>query len=315
MVQISVAPLQERDVPAADRIMRVAFGTFIGLPDPTRFGEDSDFVRTRWRADPTAAFAATVNDEIVGSNFATSWGSVGFFGPLTIRPDYWDRGGGKQLMEPVLRCFEIWETRIAGLYTFPHSQKHVGLYQRFGFWPRFLTAVMARTVGPATLTGRPARFSELREADRESMLRECGQVSGSVCDGLDVSREIRAVADQRLGDTLLLDGKGGTLAGFAICHAGPGTEAGSGACYVKFGVVRSGHTAPVDFARLVDACESFASERGATRLVAGVNLARREAYRLMLERGFRTEIQGVAMHKPDEPGYNRAGVYLIDDWR
>jgi hypothetical protein len=35
----------------------------------------------------------------------------------------------------------------------------------------------------------------------------------------------------------------------------------------------------------------------------------------MLKRGFRTTIQGVAMQRPNEPGYNRADVYLIDDWR
>ncbi len=32
-------------------------------------------------------------------------------------------------------------------------------------------------------------------------------------------------------------------------------------------------------------------------------------------RGFRTEFQGVAMHHPNEEGYSRPGVYVIDDWR
>jgi hypothetical protein len=36
---------------------------------------------------------------------------------------------------------------------------------------------------------------------------------------------------------------------------------------------------------------------------------------MMLARGFRTDFQGVAMHKPNEPGYNKPGIYLIDDWR
>ena len=51
------------------------------------------------------------------------------------------------------------------------------------------------------------------------------------------------------------------------------------------------------------------------RLEAGVNMARHRAYRKMLERGFRADFQGVAMHRPDEPGYNRPEVYVIDDWR
>jgi len=35
----------------------------------------------------------------------------------------------------------------------------------------------------------------------------------------------------------------------------------------------------------------------------------------MMARGFRTDILGIAMHKPNETGYNRPDVYLIDDWR
>jgi hypothetical protein len=69
------------------------------------------------------------------------------------------------------------------------------------------------------------------------------------------------------------------------------------------------------FDRLLDECESMALTRGLSRLEAGVNLARDGAYQRMLARGFRTDIQGVAMHKPNEAGYNRPDVYLIDDWR
>jgi hypothetical protein len=49
--------------------------------------------------------------------------------------------------------------------------------------------------------------------------------------------------------------------------------------------------------------------------VAGVNTGRREAYHRMLARGFRADLVGVAMERPDEPGYNRPDVYVMDDWR
>ena len=105
------------------------------------------------------------------------------------------------------------------------------------------------------------------------------------------------------------------LRGFAVCHVGPGTEAGSGACYVKFAAVRPGSDAAGDFDALLDACERFAAARGATQLVAGVNTAREGAYRRMLARGFRTAIQGVAMQSPNEAGFNRPDVFIVDDWR
>ena len=31
--------------------------------------------------------------------------------------------------------------------------------------------------------------------------------------------------------------------------------------------------------------------------------------------GYRTAIQGVAMHRHNDPGTCRAGAYVIDDWR
>jgi hypothetical protein len=50
-------------------------------------------------------------------------------------------------------------------------------------------------------------------------------------------------------------------------------------------------------------------------VVAGINTARAEAYRQMIGRGFKTEMQGVTMHRPNQPGYSRPGVFVIDDWR
>jgi GNAT superfamily N-acetyltransferase len=313
-LDISIRPLLENELSAADHIMRLAFGTFLGLPEPTAFMGDASYVRTRWRTNPSAAFGAEVGGELGGSNFATNWGSVGFFGPLTIRPDLWDRGVGKRLMEPIMECFDKWGTKHAGLFTFAHSEKHVGLYRKCGFWPRFLTAIMSKPAGPTGREFRWTRFSEVPQDERERMLITCRQLTDAIYEGLDVGPEMRAVADQRLGDTVLLwdDGR---LAGLAVCHYGAGTEAGSGACYVKFGAVRLSPTAAQDFDRLLDACEQVAAEKGLSRLTAGVNTARHEAYRQMLARGFRTDLQGVAMQRDNEPGYNRLGVYLIDDWR
>jgi GNAT superfamily N-acetyltransferase len=313
-IDIVVRPLEERDLPAADRLLRLAFGTFIGLPDPSTFMGDADYVRTRWLADPTAAFAAEVEGEIRGSNFATHWGSVGFFGPLTVHPDLWDQGVGKRLMQPVLECFQRWRVTHAGLYTFAHSQKHVRLYQKFGFWPRFLTAIMSKDVGARTRAPSWSRLSALSGDDRKAAIRACREVTDAIYDGLDVEREIQAVAGQNLGEVVLLP-DGSRLAGFAVCHFGPGTEAGSGKCYIKFAAVRPGPDAEQAFGRLLDACDDLAVAEGLGRIAAGVNTSRHEAYRQMLAHGFTTDIQGVAMHKPNESAYHRPGVYLIDDWR
>jgi hypothetical protein len=139
-------------------------------------------------------------------------------------------------------------------------------------------------------------------------------LTDSIFAGLDVTSEIRSVQAQDLGDTLLL-WDGDRLEGFAVCHCGAGSEAGNDRCFIKFAAVRSGADAARSFDRLLDGCQSLAAERGVSRIVAGVNLARGPAYRAMLARGFRTDMQGVAMQRPDSPGYNRADVFAIDDWR
>jgi len=313
-LDVVIRPLREDELDQADRIMRLAFGTFLGLPDPLAFMGDAGYVRTRWRADPAAALAAEVGGELVGSNFAANWGSFGFFGPLTVRPDQWDRGVARRLLEPTMALFERWGMRHAGLFTFPQSPKHLGLYQAFGFWPRYLTPILSKAVGGAGGAAGSSRYGELPEREREAALSACRELTGAIYDGLDLSAEVRAVQDQGLGETVLLEG-GGRLEGFAVCHCGPGTEAGSGACYVKFGAARPGPGAGEAFERLLDACEALAAARGLARLVAGVNTARLDTYRRMLARGFRADLGGVAMERPDEPGFNRPDVYVMDDWR
>jgi GNAT superfamily N-acetyltransferase len=315
--EILIRPLVESDLPAADRIVRVAFGTFLGMPDPSTFMGDAAFARTRWLADPSAVLAAEYAGNVIGSNFATNWGSFGFFGPLTVAPEYWNRGVAQQLLAPTMEIFRRWGNRHLGLYTFAHSPKHMALYQKFGFWPRDLVANFAKAV-EAMPQAPPdtSRFSETKPAaDRESLIAACREVTDAIFEGLDVQRESRAVVDQNLGDTILV-WNSSRLAAFAVCHAGPGTEAGSGVCYAKFAAVRPGPRAADDFARLLRGIEAFAGSSGARKIVAGVNVARREAFRALLENGFRSESQGVAMETGDAAsGYNRAGVYILDDWR
>jgi GNAT superfamily N-acetyltransferase len=300
-------------LPQAERICRLAFGTFFGVPEPETFWADRDYVYARTRAAHVAAFGAMIDDRLVGSNFATQWGSVGFFGPLTVSPENWDRGVAQRLLDATMDLFEAWGTRHAGLFTFAQSAKHVGLYQKYGFWPRFLTAVMTSPVRPDS-GPPPLRLSALDEAGRVSALAAVRDLTDAVYPGLDVSREIASVLAQGLGDIVLTDDADG-LQGVAICHVGAGTEAGSGTCYVKFGAVRPGPGTEERFGLLIDACQALAAELGASALVAGANAGRDRAWRALAGRGFRRNLQGVAMHRPNEPGYSTSDSFVIDDWR
>jgi GNAT superfamily N-acetyltransferase len=349
-MEISIRPLQESDIPEADRIFRLAFGKFLNLPDPMAFSGDANSVRSRFLADPSGAYGAEVvvdddsrssgKKKLVGSNFTTNWGSVGFFGPLTIHPEFWAKGIAKRLLEPTMQLFSKWNTKHAGLFTFAQSPKHIVLYQKFDFWPRFLTAVMSKDVSSKMKKNNNnssnlkwSRYSKLfgknRELDNTLQYEEqeegnyldvCSKLTNAIYEGLDLRVEIMSVNKQELGDTVLLwddtdNNYSKTLVGFGVCHCGPGSEAGSNTCYIKFGAVKPGPTAGKNFDKLLDACETFAAEEGMSRIVAGANTGRYEAYRNMLARGFQTDMLGIAMQRYNESGYNRSNVYVIDDWR
>ena len=209
-----IRPLTKGDLAATRRICSTAFGTFLGAPEPENFWGDRDYIYGRFGAEHVASFAGELDGELVGSNFATRWGSVGFFGPITVRPDRQGQGIAKQLVEAVSTQLNDWGLRHAGLFTFPHSALHLGLYQKFGFHARFLTAIMAAPAQRGGAAGSWARYSELAEADRR-------EVTEALYEGLDLGGEIRTVAARGLGDTLLLWAGTSRLVGFAVCHWGP----------------------------------------------------------------------------------------------
>jgi GNAT superfamily N-acetyltransferase len=317
-VPITVQPLVESQLPEAARICSAAFGTFLGVPDPETFFADRDIVHGRWHAKHVAGFGAVLDEVLVGSNFVTNWGSVGFFGPLTVRPDLWDKGVGKRLVAAAVDCFDSWGTKHAGLFTFSESTKHLALYEKFGFCARFLTSIMTvpTSMVAAGRNLRWVRYSDLGPSQQAEVLEESRVLTDALYSGFDVRNEIRVVQALDLGDTVLLRDKlDRRLDGFAICHYGPRSEAGKDRCYIKFGAVREGPGAAAVFTDLLDSCAGFSARAGITTLVAGVNLGRYESYRCMLSRGFRAAMQGVAMHRPNEAGYSRPDVFVIDDWR
>ena len=313
---VRISPLRQSEVDEAVRIVRLAFGTFLGLPDPMQFMGDRDLMTPRWRAPNTKVLAAHIDGRLVGSNVVTRWGSFGFFGPLTVLPEFWDHGVAQRLLEGTVKVLDGWKLRRSGLFTFAHSAKHVGIYNKFGFWPGYLTALMQHAPEAGTLTSNPSEpvlLSTLKRSQREEAIRTCARLTDRIDKGLDLSDEIRAALAQSVGDVVIIDSRS-KLDGFAVCMTGPGSEGGAKTCYVKFGVVRGGEGAAARFDRLLDAIDGFAVSRRAD-VEAGVNLARRDAYARMRAHGYRALTQGVAMHRPPGDGFNRADVYAIDDWR
>ena len=80
VTKVFVRPLVEGDIDDADRIFRLAFGTFLGTPDPEHFFGDADCVRSRWMAYPDGGLTAELDGHLIGSNLATNWAASGSSG-------------------------------------------------------------------------------------------------------------------------------------------------------------------------------------------------------------------------------------------
>ena len=305
--------LRASEVSEAARIMKVAFGTFLGVPNPGEFMGDRDFLTPRFHAPHVRCLAAREGGKLLGTNVLTRWGSFAYFGPLTVLPEYWNHGVAQKLLRATIEVFDGWKVRESGLYTFANSARHVALYQKFGYWPGYLTSLMTLPVESIAAARRCATVSQMDAKERERTIRECARLTGGIHRGLDLSDEIRAVVANGTGDVVLAMGKDG-VDGFAVCAHGAGTEGGSKACYVKFGAARGGTGAGRRFEKLLAAVEAFASQRGAA-VEAGVNLAREDAHRRMRARGYRILGLGVSMQRPHGAGFNRPDVYVMDDWR
>ena len=309
---VTIRAIREADLGAADRLDRLAFGTYFQFPEPLAFRGDGSLVRPRWRTYPDGGVVAERDGALIGVSFASNWGSLGILGPVAVHPDCWKQGIARLLVAATLEIFDRWGSRLVGLFTFPQSATHIRLYQEFGFWPRTLMPAIGKPVsGPHRVPGTALLSAH---PDRAAVIAACRTLTDAAFAGLDLGREIALVLDDRLGDVVLLT-EGDTLAGFAICHAGAGSEGGSKSCRIKFALVRSGEHAAARLRRLIAACEDFARARGIGQIDAAVTTGRHGAYRLMCELGFRTQVPGIAMHRPYAPGYDHPDLFALDDWR
>jgi GNAT superfamily N-acetyltransferase len=309
----AVQLLSRGDLQEAGAILRLAFATQLGVA-PDTFWTDRDFVTGRWLTDRSLGFGAWLDGHLVGSGLAANWGSVGVLGPISTHPTTWNRGTASYLLSALLERLDEMGVRHTGLFTPAESTKHVALYQKFGFWPRFLTAIMTRSVASNASIPRSTRYSAIREPVQAQYLDACRALTGELRDGLDLTAEVRGARRHGHGDTVFLV-EGSRIEAVAHCEYGPKSPAGAGSCLIRFAAVRPASDADKRFDLLLAACETLARDEGLARVVVCVNASRPNVYRHLLLAGFRTERLGVTMHRPNEDAYKQEATHILEDWR
>ena len=229
----------------------------------------------------------------------------------------------QRLLEATMTTFDRWGVRHTGLFTFAQSTKHVALYQKFGYWPRYLTAIMTRTpdanpASPAKPAHAPALLSAFTKRQRRTGhpgLRVETSPTRSIGDSIWLAvRSWSVLLVQRTGDVVLTSTRG-VLDAFAVCPNGTGIGGWrDNLLRVLLGARPVVVLEPVNVST---SCwvlaKAFASSRGAT-VEVGVNLAREAAYRRLRTHGHRVAKYARCRYacRPHSAGFNlEADAYVI----
>ncbi len=155
---------------------------------------------------------------IAAFNISHRSGVEGWMGPLAVRDDCQGAGHGKTLVTSGISWLQRAGCRVIGLETMPRTMDNIGFYAGLGFVPARLTVTL--TLDAEHAAGAPELLSSCSSSARADLIRECAALVSGVLPGYDYTREIELTHELALGDTLVLR-TGGSVAGFALCHAAP----------------------------------------------------------------------------------------------
>jgi len=291
-----VRAMTSADLPGVSSVMNAAFGA-LGVPaagaGPARPAIPALLFAVRFAADPGGCFVAVRKQEpgqVAGALISVARGTLGWFGPLAVRPDAQRSGVGGKL---VAACLDSWRrrgVRLMGLETYRDSPVHEAFYKKMGFRPSCIGIGFRAQVGA---TGMPAG------------VRIGGPMPdlGFLYPGLDVSGE--AAATTRCGaGHVLTSGEGMAIVHLESTCQSP--EAG----FVPFLAAATRDS----FERLLGAAEHLSHKRGKTTLLTRASSSSWNIIDVLDRRGYQAEALTTRMKAGDEPDYDHTGTYYLDNW-
>jgi ribosomal protein S18 acetylase RimI-like enzyme len=184
-MHISIRPLEDADIPAADVVIRSAFDR------PTSF---SPMLALHRVIEPEGFWVAVDGSKIVGTVGAIDYGRVAYIALMTVLPELQGRGLGRRLMNHALAWLAARGCRVVLLDA---TAKGAALYETMGFvddstaydYARPAEALPPPTV--ATSHVRPARATDLPGivaldapwfgADRQKLFAALWPLYGECC--------------------------------------------------------------------------------------------------------------------------------------
>jgi GNAT superfamily N-acetyltransferase len=293
-LDIEVRPMQEADL---DAVLEITNEAFRGLVERNtgRRTEGPLFASTlgryRLEVDPHGCHVATRGDELVGANFSVLRGTLGWFGPLAVRPDAQGHGIAQRLVAACLRAAEQRGVRLMGLETLANSPQHVHLYLKLGFRPSWTGISFRAEVRDGQMP---------REVDVNGVVPKLDYLYP----GYDATHDARATRAAKVGATLTYGD------GFAICHYINTLWTDTSIAYVPLVVAPDRKT----FDTLLRAVEAVAREHGKAHVVTQVPGSSWATQEALLELGYESGGAALRMKRGENLDYDAASFYYCDDW-
>lgn len=212
-------------------------------------------------------------------------GTEGWMGPLAVHPDFQSHGLGKTIVNAGTEWLKRQDARVIGLETMPRTMDNIGFYSSLGMLPGYLTLTVTvdAAYAPQPLHARAVRMGSMQPADADDAIAHCRQLSNSLLDGYDFSREIQLTEELALGDTLMVM-RDGDVAGFAVAHSVPLVE---GRAREELRVLKLVAASEDDFDSLITVLADHARKSGTRRVAVRLQGQYAEAYRRLILRGAR----------------------------
>ena len=292
--QITVRTMREADLDAVLEITNEAFRGLVEKntgrrPEGPLFA--STLGRYRLEVDPRGCHVAVSGDEVVCANFSVLRGTLGWFGPLAVRPDAQGHGIAQQLVTECLHSAEKRGVRLMGLETLANSPQHVHLYLKLGFRPSWTGISYRSDVGEGHMP---------HGVDVDGVIPKLDYLYP----GYDPTNDARATRAAKVGVTLTYGD------GFAICHYVNTLWTDTSIVYAPLIVAPDRKS----FDILVLAVESVAREHGKSHVVTRVPGSSWATQEALLDRGYEPGGAALRMKRGANADYDSGSFYYCDDW-
>lgn len=262
MVTVRIRTITSHDLPTIARVDVEVWSRWISNQfqrEMTVPARSLPLLGTFLDGDPAGCFVAEEPGKIVGYIFSRTYGDVGYFGPFGVLPEYQRKGYGKDLVNASVGYLEN-SAKTIGLETMPQTGYNLGLYTKLGFKPFMLTFRMFKP-----LIKPPEKMPETVERvarPTRAILERIAQISGTLEDGLDYSKEVDLLNKHPMGEVLLLKHASDVI-GFALCYAfdvpvGLYPSSDIKDLRVRLLGIDADYSKTEYFKRLLTACESLA---------------------------------------------------------